>query len=193
MLSLEQRLDPRQTALIVVDVQNDFCHREGGCARSFGTHVVADIEAAMPNLHLVIEGARMAGVFGVFIKSIYDDQYLSPAWRDQLERRGTTKLCQSGSWGAEFYGGVVPDPQRGEMVVVKHRFDAFRGTDLDLVLRSHSITRVLECGFTTSICVESTARDAFFHDYYTMIAGDAVAEFERDLHEATLRVLNPSF
>jgi len=193
MLSLEQRVDPRNTALIVVDVQNDFCHPGGGMARSFGAGIVAHIEAAMPNLHRLIEAARAAGVFIVFIQSIYDEQYLSPAMLDQKERRGSKKICQSGTWGAEFYGGVAPDPGRGEIVVVKHRFDAFSGTELDSELRRRDITRLLCCGFTTSICVESTARDAFFRDYYTAIVADAVAEFDLDLHQSTLKTFNRSF
>ena len=193
MLSLEQRVDPRNTALIVVDVQNDFCHPGGGMALSFGAGIVAHIEAAMPNLHRLIEAARAAGVFIVFIQSIYDEQYLSPAMLDQKERRGSKKICQSGTWGAEFYGGVAPDPGRGEIVVVKHRFDAFSGTELDSELRRRDITRLLCCGFTTSICVESTARDAFFRDYYTAIVADAVAEFDLDLHQSTLKTFNRSF
>lgn len=193
MLSLEERVDPNQTALIVIDVQNDFCHPKGGLAQSFGSHIVADIEAAMPNLHRLIEGARAAGVFVVFIRSIYDDQYLSPASRDQKERRRSLKICQSGSWGAEFYGGVSPDPNRGEIIIVKHRFNAFTRTELDSELKRLGITRVLTCGFTTSICVESTSREAFFRDYYTAIVADAVAEFDRDLHYSTLKVFNRSF
>lgn len=193
MLSLEERVDPKQTALIVIDVQNDFCHPKGGMAQSFGAHIVADIEAAMPNLHRLIEGARAAGVFVVFVRSIYDDQYLSPASRDQKERRRSLNICQSGSWGAEFYGGIAPDPQRGEIVVVKHRFNAFTRTELDSELQHRGITRVLTCGFTTSICVESASREAFFRDYYTAIVADAVAEFDRDLHHSTLKVFNRSF
>ena len=162
-------------------------------ARSFGAGIVAHIEAAMPNLHRLIEAARAAGIFIVFIRSIYDEQYLSPAMLDQKERRGSKKICQSGTWGAEFYGGVAPDPGRGEIVVVKHRFDAFSGTELDSELRRRDITRLLCCGFTTSICVESTARDAFFRDYYTAIVADAVAEFDLDLHQSTLKTFNRSF
>lgn len=192
MLSIEQRLDPRRTALIVVDVQNDFCHPRGSCARYVGVNL-ADVEAAMPALHRLIAAARSAGVFVVFIQSIYDDQYLSPALRDQFERRNNRALCQAGSWGAEFYGGVGPEPERGEVVVVKHRYNAFAGTELDAVLRRQGIDNVVCCGFTTSCCVESTARDAFFHDYSTVLASDAMAEFDRDLHDATLRLFSRSF
>lgn len=192
MLSPEERLDPKQTALIVVDVQNDFCHPDGACAQSFHA-TLTHIHAAMPTLHKLIDGARRAGVFIVFIRSIYDDQYLTPAIRDQAERRGATRLCQTGEWGSEFYGGVGQQPQRGEIVVVKHRFNAFFETELDAELRKRDINRVICSGFTTSVCVESTARDAFFHGYHTMIASDAVAEFDKEHHDSTLKLFNRSF
>jgi ureidoacrylate peracid hydrolase len=193
MLSVSERLDPKHTALIVIDVQNDFCHREGGLALSYGAHIVQDIEQAMPNVRSLIGAARSAGVPIVFVRSIYDEQYLSPAMKDQKERRGSRKICQTGSWGAEFYGGVAPDHGRAEIVVVKHRFNAFWGTELDTELHKRGITRLVTCGFTTSVCVESTSRDAFFRDYFTAIAGDAVAEYDRDLHESTLKIFNRSF
>lgn len=193
MLSLAARVDPKQTALIVVDVQNDFCDRKGGLALSYGAKIVGDIEEAMPNVRRLIDAARSAGALVVFIRSIYDDEYLSPAMQDQKERRGSKKICQTGTWGAEFYGGIAPDLSRGEIVIVKHRFNAFSGTELDAELRRRGITRVVCCGFTTSVCVESTAREAFFRDYFTAIAADAVAEFDRDLHESTLKIFNRSF
>lgn len=82
MLSLAERLDPKQTALIVIDVQNDFCHREGGLALSYGAHIVEDIEEAMPNVRNLIAAARSAAVPIVFVRSIYDDEYLSPVMKD---------------------------------------------------------------------------------------------------------------
>ncbi|MCC7105597.1 MAG: cysteine hydrolase family protein [Chloroflexi bacterium] len=192
MLSLEQRFDPKHTALIVVDVQNDFCHPEGACVRAVNADV-SDIEAAMPPLRKLLAAARAAGVFVVFIRSLYDDQYLTDALREHYERRGYRDILQSGSWGAEFYGGVQPEPGRDEIVVTKHRFDAFRKTSLDAELRKRGIESVICCGFTTSTCVESTTRDALFHDYHTAIARDAVAEFDRDLHEGTLKIIRRSF
>jgi ureidoacrylate peracid hydrolase len=194
MRKLEEWVDPRKTALIVIDVQNDFCHPEGACASAWGgPRVVEHILAAMPTLHRLIDAARTAGLQIVFIRSIYDPEYLSPARRWQQERRGATDLCRSNAWGAEFYEGIRPDPERGEIVVVKHRFNAFAGTVLDAELRERGITAVICAGFTTSVCVESTARDAFFHDYHAMIAADAVAEFDPELHRSTLRLFDRSF
>jgi nicotinamidase-related amidase len=107
---------------------------------------VQDIEQAMPNVRSLIGAARSAGVPIVFVRSIYDEQYLSPAMKDQKERRGSRKICQTGSWGAEFYGGVAPDHGRAEIVVVKHRFNAFWGTELDTELHKRGITRLVTCG-----------------------------------------------
>lgn len=192
MLTLAQRLDPRHTALIVVDVQNDFCHRQGACVRAVDADV-SDIEAAMPNVRRLIEAARAAGAFVVFIRSIYDDEYLSDALREQYARRGYLRILQTGDWGTEFYEGIQPDPSRGEIVVTKHRYNAFAGTELDAELRRRGTRSVICCGFTTSTCVESTARDALFHDYHTAIARDAVGEFDRDLHQGTLKLFNRTF
>jgi ureidoacrylate peracid hydrolase len=193
MLSLADRIDPKQTALLVIDVQNDFCHPEGVGVRSFGSGALADIQAAIKNIYALIGGAREAGVFIAFLRSTFNQEYVSAVMRDQQERRGTANLCQKDTWGSEFHAGIIPDPKRGEQVLLKHQFSAFAETALDSALRSHHITRVICCGFTTSVCVESTARDAFSRNYYCIIAEDAVAEFDSNLHHSTLKVFDRIF
>jgi ureidoacrylate peracid hydrolase len=192
MLTLESRLDPEHTALIVVDVQNDFCDPQGACGKGFNANLT-HIQAAMPKLRTLIAAAREAGVLVVFIQSVYDRQFLTPAILDQYERRGVSDICLTDTWGYEFYKDFAPIPERGERIVNKHRFNAFTGTDLDQILQDKGITRTVCCGFTTSVCVESTARDAFFRGYFSMIASDAVAEFDQSLHESTLRVFDRTF
>jgi len=191
-LSVAERLDPSRTALIVVDAQNDFCHPDGACARQLGADL-SQVARAIPRLGLLLEGAREAGVLAVFIKSIYDDRYLSPVLRDQYVRRGLRDICQTGEWGSEFYGDISPDVGRGEPVIVKHRYNAFHSTELDVTLHDRSINGLVVAGFLTSVCVESTARDAFFRGYYTSIASDAAAEFDPELHDSTLRLFDRSF
>ena len=193
MLSLSDRIDPKQTALLVIDAQNDFCHPEGLGVRSFGLGALAEIQAANRNIDHLIRGARDAGVFIAFIRSTFNQKYVSAVMRDQQERRGTANLCQKDTWGAELYAGIIPNLKRGEQVHLKHQFSAFAETALDSELRSHNITRVICCGFTTSVCVESTARDAFSKNYYTIVAEDAVAEFDPNLHQSTLKVFDRIF
>jgi ureidoacrylate peracid hydrolase len=193
MLSLSDRIDPKQTALLVIDAQNDFCHTDGLGVRSFGLTALSDIQAAIANIDQLISGARDAGIFIAFIVSAFDREYVSSVMRDQQERRGTVNLCQKDTWGAELHSAIVPNRQRGEEVFLKHQFNAFAGTTLDSALRSHSVSRVICCGFTTSVCVESTVRDAFSKNYYTVVVGDAVAEFDPSLHQSTLKVVDRIF
>jgi ureidoacrylate peracid hydrolase len=193
MLTLRDRINPKHTGLLVIDAQNDFCHPDGLGVRSFGLSALADIEAAIVNIDQLISGARRAGVFIAFIVSAFNREYVSSVMRDQQERRGTVNLCQKGSWGAELHSAIVPNRELGEELFLKHQFSAFTGTTLDSRLRSHSISRVICCGFTTSVCVESTVREAFSRNYYPVVVSDAVAEFDPNLHQSSLKVLDRIF
>jgi ureidoacrylate peracid hydrolase len=195
LLSIGERIDPEKTALIVIDVQNDFCHPDGACARAFRADT-RHIDAALPTLHSLIEGAAAAGVFTVYIRSNYADSNITEAYLDQSERNncvGPNRICQPGSWGSEFYGGIAPDAARGDVIVEKYRFSAFFGTTLEAELKSRDISRVIVSGFTTSVCVDSTAREAYFRGYYVSIAADAVAEWDPELHAATLKLFDRTF
>ena len=81
----------------------------------------------------------------------------------------------------------------GDLVVKKYRSSGFWGTNLDMLLRSNGIQTVLVSGCTTEGCVESTARDAMFNDYYVVIAEDCVASDDRDLHDASLLLMRHRF
>ena len=89
----------------------------------------------------------------------------------------TGDFCLEGTWGAEISNEVAPLPAR--LVVTKHRSSAFRGTDLDLLLRSRGIETVVVIGEQTPGCVEATFRDAAYHDYYNVLVEDCVAAFDR--------------
>jgi nicotinamidase-related amidase len=109
--------------------------------------------------------------------------------REWKKRRGTeddAPLCQEGTRGADFVG---PQPQSGEAVFSKSRYDAFAGTGLDAHLRGLKRDTVVIAGLTTECCIDSTARDAFERDYHVFIARDAVAAYTPDLHQAALKAL----
>ena len=96
-----------------------------------------------------------------------------------------------GSTGQEFVPGL--EPGLGELVVKKYRSSGFWGTNLDLLLKSNGIKSVVVTGCTTEGCVESTARDAMFNDYYVVIASDAVASDEPAQHEASMFLMSHRF
>ena len=182
LATLEQKVDPAHAALIVVDVQNDFL-ADGGHYQRAGNDVAA-VRAAIAALPNLIEQARQAGVLVVFVQAIYDPQYLSGPMRDRNRRRGVeAPRCISGTWGAEFCG-VQPRP--GEPVVVKHRYSAFAGTTLDAVLKERGIRSLLLVGVATEVCVESTARDGYFLDYYITMVADCCGTGRRADQESAL-------
>jgi ureidoacrylate peracid hydrolase len=76
---------------------------------------------------------------------------------------------------------------------VKHRYDAFLATDLDLVLRSNAVRTVVLTGVSTHVCVETTARSAFVRDYYTVVVADGCAAYSIEEHQASLRVIDRFF
>jgi ureidoacrylate peracid hydrolase len=191
VLTLEERLDPRSTALVVVDVQNDFCHPDGAFGRpGADVSMMPDMAA---NLRRLIEAARRRAVLILWVRATYDAIVTSDALAETYNRRGFTRSqCLEGSWGAEWYG-VQPAEAANEVVLTKHRFSPFWDTAIDLYLRSNDIRSIVLTGVVTSGCVESTARDAFVNDYYVVVVEDCVAEASRKRHLAALQKLAQTF
>lgn len=195
---LADQLGAAHTALVLVDVQNDFVHPEGWVARQqmpgyLDATSVNDAVAAMAEL---LTAAREAGVLRIFIRMIGDLRYLSPAMIAQYRRLqgpGRPACTLEGTWGAEIHEAVAPDGSAREFTVDKYRYSSFAGTRLDMLLRSHQIETVVVCGVATSGCVESTIRDALFHDYYVVTAADGCADYDAARHEASLRKVELSF
>jgi ureidoacrylate peracid hydrolase len=191
--TLEEKVDPKHAAVIVVDVQNDFCHPESPLAKD-GRDLSA-AQAMVPRLSMLIDDARAAAVPVIFVQMVTTDATTSEVAREQRLRSRPYAdpddyICKEGSWGADFYM-VAPLP--GETVVKKHRYSAFVDTDLDLVLRSLGVKTLIMTGVATNVCVESTARDGFMRDYYIVFAGDCSACYWPERHDATLENISATF
>ncbi len=134
----------------------------------------------------------------VWIRNVYNtgpNWYLSEVWLEQAKRRRKGNytqfpVCEPNAWNGDFY---QIRPREDEVIVTKHRYDAFIGTDLEVVLRAASIRTVIVCGVTTNFCVESTARHAFCLDYYVVVPSDAVAHWDPSAHEAALKNIEYGF
>ncbi len=197
--TLEAQIEPSHTALLVVDMQNDFVHPEGWVAAQAmpGYLDSTGVSKAVAGCEKLLEGARAAGVLRVFIRMLGDESYLSPpviAQYRRLQGEGRPGSTLEGTWGAEIYASLTPDfDDPLEQIVDKARYSAFAGTRLDQLLRSHGIKTVVMCGVATSGCVESTSRDAFCADYYVVTASDACADYDPARHESSLRKIDLSF
>ena len=192
--TLHEKVDPQHAALVLVDVQNDFC-AEGGAMHREGRDLTL-VKQMIPRLERLLEAARAAKVRCVWIRCAYNtapNHYLSEVWLEQARRRRngayvSYPVCEPGEWNGDFFQ-VKPRPD--EVIVTKHRYGAFEGTDLDLVLRSRGI-RIMT-GVATNVCVETTARQAFLKDYYVVFTSDCSATFSQAAHDATLHNIDQFF
>jgi ureidoacrylate peracid hydrolase len=201
LVELAEQVRPAHTALVLVDVQNDFLHPEGVLATAAlsGFLDFSMVPGMVTQTRALLAAARQAGVWCVFVQMLGDAVYQSAPTKALHRRRSGAgggdggRAVLEGTWGADFYDDIRPDPAGSDLVVHKYRYSAFAGTNLDLVLRSHDIKTLVMCGDATSGCVESTTRDGFFADYYVVTAGDACADFDLERHRASLRKMDLSF
>jgi ureidoacrylate peracid hydrolase len=187
MRSLKELVAPSKTAVLVVDVQNDFCEPAGAAGKGG-----KDTDAAMamiPRLQRFLAAAREHGTNVIFIQTIHEPHTDSDAW---VGRRANpdAKNCLKGTWGAEFTG-IAPRPD--EPVVIKHRYSAFLNTRLDSVLRTLKVENILCLGVATNVCVESTARHGFMLDYHTVFVSDCSAGYDQTAHDMTLQTHTQNF
>ena len=187
---LSDVVDPAHTAVLVIDVQNDFCAPGGHIEANLGKDV-ADCQAVVGPIGRLVGGARAAGAAVIWVKADYDPAYLSRPIRARQAARGIeAAYCVSGTWGAEFY---VLAPEDGDIVMEKHRHSAFVGTALEQVLRDRGIQTLVIAGVQTHVCVESSLRDGSARGYYIVVPRDCVGSHDRALHEATLRCVAMHF
>jgi ureidoacrylate peracid hydrolase len=185
--SIAELLVPVRSALLIIDVQNDYCHPDGALGRHGAD--LGSVVPALANIERLIEAARAAGAAVIFIRNWHEAWANSPGWRARTPRQ--SGAAQAGSWGAEFFG-VLPAP--GEPIINKQRYDAFIGTPLDSALHTLGRTTLVMTGFGTNVCVESTARHAVFLDYQIVFASDATGTADGGAaHEATLATIAGHF
>jgi nicotinamidase-related amidase len=187
--NLSEVVDPRHTALLVVDVQNDYCASDGALAREGGD--LSMMQAIVPNVIKMVAAARRHAVKVIWIQQTWlpGGASDSPAWIYMKRRNGLhQERCVDGSWGQQFVDGL--QPANNEPVVKKHRSSGFAGTNLDLILRSRRVETVVVIGVMSEGCVESTARDAAFYDYYVVLTPDCMASDVLAWHHASLTTMS---
>ena len=180
--NIEKRLDPAHAAVMVIDMQNDFCAEKGYVERVVGKDVSA-CRAVVPAIMDLVAAARRPGVPVFWIKANYDPDRLPEGMLAKQREKSAEICCGTGSWGHDFYG-VTAVP--GEPVIEKSCYSAFIGTDAEEQLRTRGIRTVVFAGVQTNVCVETSLRDAVCRGFYAVLASDCVASHTKPLHEATL-------
>ncbi|MBM7570223.1 cysteine hydrolase family protein [Aquibacillus albus] len=182
MSDWKDHVDLSKSALVIIDVQNDFCHERGAAAINGGD--VSGPQEFVPRLKNLIEYAHASDIPVFFVGNNHDQTTNSKVsmWRKKQHKK---KYCETGSWGAKFYG---VQPTDKDIVIVKHRYSAFIRTDLELRLRAMGCESLLMTGVATSTCVESTLRHGFMLDFHTILVKDCTANnlATSDAYDATL-------
>jgi ureidoacrylate peracid hydrolase len=177
-------VDPRSTAVIVVDMQNGFVG-EGA------TYETPGARAMIPRLDRLLSFAREHHMPIVWTQSDHSAPY-GGVMLAKFPTIRVDKYLWKGEPSFDLYPDM-PQPRVGEFRVVKHKYDAFFETDLDAILRNQRVTTVIIVGTATNVCCESTARSAFFRDYQVAFPSDCNASFDEAMHQATLKTLDMFF
>lgn len=192
--SLRERITPQHTALLIIDMQKDFCVEGMGASRRPGRDLTRT-RAIIPNLAKLRQAARNSGALVAHIGFLTLPNHLSDGgpWLSQRRRAtyASDSFAMANSAGAEFISELTP--QDGEITIHKHRYSGFKGTDLDMILRAQEIRTCIVTGVSTNVCVESTLRDAFEHGYYVVVPSDATASWSKELGESTLQNVTHRF
>lgn len=197
------QIDLAHAAVLVIDMQNDF-GSEGGMFHRAGIDI-SMIQRAVAPTRRVIDAARARGLPIVYLKMGFkaDLSDAGPPGSPNYERHqrmsvGQTMQAPNGQvsriliremWGTDILSELAAQPQ--DTVLYKHRFSGFFETELDQILKRLGIGQLIVTGCTTSICVDSTIRDAMFRDYLCVLLQDCAGEpigygFDRSNHEANL-------
>jgi len=169
-------LDPSQTALVVVDMQNGFCHPDGSLYAPESEAVIAPVSD-------LVGRARDAGASVVFTRDVHPpEQFEDAHYYDEFDRWGEHVV--EGSWEAKLVEELAP--REDDLVVEKHTYDAFHETQLEGWLDARGVKDLLICGTLANVCVLHTASSAGLRDYRPILVEDAIGFIEADHHEYAL-------
>jgi ureidoacrylate peracid hydrolase len=164
---------PEHSALIVIDPQHDFCSENGALAKRFGFDM-KEIQDAVPRLNALIQECRARGIGVVWVREVFSDDKMRSNQKALWGSGDDIWLIKEGTQGTDWYKGMV-EPLPDEPVITKWQYDAFEDTDLVLLLESRNIRTLLMSGFTTNVCVETTARHGYIKGYHVVLLEDCSA------------------
>ena len=185
-----------QTALLVIDMQNDFCHPHGFNGSELGLEMTA-VRAIIPAVQTLVSWARQTGMKITFTRESHapDLSDLSPSKKTRYTNAGSP-IGQTGKMGRFLVqgepGAAIIDelqPVSAEECLDKPAHSCFVDTDLDQQLQADNITHLLIVGVTTQCCVLATYRHASDLGYYCLLLDDCCATFDPRDHDATVHIL----
>ncbi|MDO8429363.1 MAG: isochorismatase family cysteine hydrolase [Candidatus Daviesbacteria bacterium] len=189
--SLKEVLNPKHSALLVVDMQNDFLSSKGFFAtRPEIPGSVDQMQSTVPFIQGLMEAARKSHVPVILTKGYEDVKFRKPGpdlrravvWQ---ERDGDPDGINSkqDSWGAEFYEGI--EPVEGDIIVEKHKWSAFDGKDMDgkglkEILERMGVKTLVVTGVVAETCIETTIRDGYDQDFFIVVPRNSIGSNQED-------------
>lgn len=182
------KLIPNETALLVIDPQNDYCHPEGNLGQS-GVDM-AVWQDVSPKIAELITVCRGAGIRDIWSRHYNIEGDAGKARKRQVAHTAKRKnlSAQPGTWGSEFVDELKPLAANAHAVLEKYRFSVFWGTQLDPMLKIMDVNTVVICGGTTNACVETTIRDAYIRDMDVVMVEDCIGGVRDDWHRMATQV-----
>jgi len=181
-------LNVKGTALIVVDIQNDFCHKDGTFAKQ-GLDVTP-LQKIVPEIISFIDKVRKRGIPIIFSKQIEAND-ISPENLNRQFKSGKLKtVCAPNSWGADFY---LVQPKTKDIVLEKNTYDLFSNPQLQEILNKNKVKMLIVVGVNTDICIDTTVRRAFTEGYFIIVPYDLVATVNVKVHKHFLKIFNRFF
>ncbi|MBI2028325.1 MAG: cysteine hydrolase [Candidatus Levybacteria bacterium] len=196
--TLKEILSPKHSALLVVDVQNDFCDPKGKFA-GWGRDI-SQMQEIVPHIQHLIDTAHKAQVPVIFTRGFEDVKFRSgPDLRRAVrweEKDGDGSVnSESGTFGSEFY---KVKPEEGDIVVEKHKWSAFAGKDRDgktlqEILEELGVKTLVVTGVVAETCVETTVRDAYDKNYFVVIPRNSVGSNDQEQLETRMKYWEKGF
>jgi ureidoacrylate peracid hydrolase len=191
--TLEEQVNPKITALLIIDMQNDYVADKGVLGK-IGLNVKL-VQDAIPTMNKLIEEARKAEVLTVWIRQTHSMKDALPNYVARNVASVTAKgrkfteadfIVREGSWGTEYFETMIRRLP-SETEIIKHTYGSFENTRLEMFLKAKGIKTIICIGTATTVCVGTTAITGWLKGYYSIIPTDAAAHTSQADHDAFLK------
>jgi len=173
-------------ALVVIDMQKDFCDPEFALDGDPTT-----VQSAVDATSAFLERYRDSGRTPLLVRNVHGSDVDSDAWHEMYAKNDRTKPCIQGEEGAEFVSELGATEY--DVVVIKNRYDAFYGTNLEAYLSANDVSHLLVAGVQTNVCVDTTVRSAFVRDYRVTVLKDCVGSPDTERRDQTFANMEQYF